>query len=163
MSELELEVAKKRVGWLEGEVDRMKIGIDGDGEERERGGVERENIRGWGEMEKRVEKCVRRVLREERGITADLNREVGRIEERVNRAERYMWEEVREELDRSVRATRGNTVRVKETGKRKRDKGGEMSVGDGGGERHGRGDACAASPGDHRGQGGPRRFIREGP
>lgn len=80
-------------------------------------------------MEKRVEVCVKRMLREERGITADLNREVGRIEERVNRAERYMREEVREELDRSVRERRGNTDRVKGTGKRNRDKGGERSVG----------------------------------
>lgn len=44
-----------------------------------------------------MEECVRRAIRAERGITNELNREVDRIEERINRAERYIQEELGEE------------------------------------------------------------------
>lgn len=61
VSELELEVARKRVEWLEGEVDKTKSNGGGDGEVREGIGEVREGSRRWREMEKGVEDCVHRL------------------------------------------------------------------------------------------------------
>lgn len=58
---------------------------------------------------------MRKVIREERGITSELNKEVERIEKRINRAERYMQDEVRGELNRSARGKRINTGKDKGT------------------------------------------------
>lgn len=60
VSELELEVERKRVEWLEGEAERIRNGMVGDGDERMKG---RERGGEWRDIEKRVEECVRRVIR----------------------------------------------------------------------------------------------------